>query len=95
MKIVNRRIQIGIEVDIVDKEGKYYSMTKGYVFFYLISLISFINAGIISIVLIAIPEWFNIDNKWVVAGLIISNLIPLIIFGLIPKRKKYTKIEME
>ena len=95
MKIVNRRVKIGIEVDIATKDGKQYTMIKGYVFFYLISLILFINAGIISVVLMGLPTLFNIDVKWMTLTLVIVNLIPILIFGLIPKRKKYIEIEYE
>ena len=95
MKIVNRKIQVGIEVDIVDADDKQYSMIKRYVFFYLISLILFINAGIISVVLMGLPLLFNINVKWFTIVLVIANLSPILIFGLIPKRKKYVEIEME
>lgn len=95
MKIVNRTIQIGIEVDIATKDGRQYTMTKGYVFFYLMSLILFINAGILSVVLMGLPSLFNIEVKWMTLTLVIANLSPILIFGLIPKRKKYIEIEME
>ena len=95
MKIVNRRIQVGIEVDIATKDGKQYTMAKRYVFFYLISLILFINAGILSVVLMRLPMLFNIDVKWITLTLVIVNLSPILIFGLIPKRIKYIEIEME
>jgi len=91
MKIKNRSIKIKIEVNIIDSEGKQYSMNKRYIFFYLISLILFTNAGLISIILIAIPHWFNITEKLAVIILVIANLTPLLIFGIIPKTKIYSE----
>ena len=95
MKIIDRTIQIKIKVDIIDKDNKQYNMVKKYIFFYWTSLILFINAGIISIVLMGLPLLFNISEKWLIFSLVISNLIPILIFGLIPKRKKYIEIEKE
>ena len=95
MKIINRIIQIEIKVNIKDKDNKQYTMVKRYIFFYIISLILFVNAGVISIVLIVLPFWFNANVKWIITGLIIVNLIPILIFGIIPKKRKYIKIEKE
>jgi len=95
MKIIDRKIQIKIKIDIVDTDNKQYNMVKKYVFFYLISLILFINAGIISLVLMGLPLLFNISEKWMIFSLVIVNLIPILIFGLIPKRKKYIEIKKE
>ena len=93
MKIIDRKVQIKIKVDIIDKDNKQYTMVKRYVFFYLISLVLFVNAGIISIILLYLPSLFNVNIKWITFSLVIVNLIPLLIFGLIPKRKKYIEIE--
>ena len=93
MKIIDRTIQIKIKVNIIDKDNKQYNMVKKYVFFYLTSLILFVNAGIISIVLMGLPLLFNISEKWLTFSLVIGNLIPILIFGLIPKRKKYIQIK--
>ena len=95
MKIVDRIIQIKIKVGIVNKDGKQYTMVKKYVFFYLASLILFVNAGIISVVLMGLPLLFNVSEKCLIFTLVISNLIPILIFGLISKRKKYVQIEKE
>ena len=93
MKIVDRTIQIKIKVDIVDKDSKQYIMVKRYVFFYIISLVLFVNAGIISFVLMGLPVLFKVNVKWIIFSLVIVNLIPILIFGLIPKRKKYVEIK--
>ena len=93
MKIVDRTIQIKIKVDIIDKDSKQYIMVKRYVFFYIISLVLFVNAGIISFVLMGLPVLFNVNVKWIIFSLVIVNLIPILIFGLIPKRKKYVEIK--
>lgn len=95
MKIIDRIIQIKIKINIIDKNNKEYIMIKKYVLFYIISLILFINAGIISLVLIGLPVLFNINVKWIIFSLVIVNLIPILIFGLISKRKKYIEIEKE
>ena len=95
MKIIDRTIQIKIKVDIIDKDNKQYNMVKKYIFFYLTSLILFVNAGIISIILMGLPLLFNVSEKWLIFSLVIGNLISILIFELIPKRKKYVQIEKE
>ena len=89
MKIKDRTIKVKIEVSILDTEGKKYFLKEKYVRLYISSLVLFSFAGIISVLLMGIPMLFNINNKWIIFIIVICCLIPLLIFGMIPKEKKY------
>lgn len=77
------------EVNILDAEGKKYSLKERYVLLYISSLVLLGFAGIISVLLMGIPMLFNIDDKWIIGTIVICCLIPILIFGMIPKKKKY------
>jgi len=91
LKIIDRtiKIKVKIEVSVLDAEGKQYFLKEKYVLLYVISLILLSFAGIISILLMGIPLLFNVSEKWIIIVITICCLIPLLIFGIIPKKEKY------